>query len=157
MAITAREVIERLRDKLVSREIGVGRVDKITAGDMDTEVNGIASVIMVTLDVAKRAIDKGLNMVITHESTYFNHWDNTAQFQDDATYRFKRDFFEKNNMVVLHLHDAVHLGSPDIILQGLIKEMNWRSNLVPGVYNTFEFPSMTLAEFAKNMAEKLDI
>lgn len=157
MAITAREIIERMRDKLGSEQIGVGRIDKITAGSMDTEVKGIASVIMVTLDAAKRAIDKGLNMVITHESTYFSHQDNTAQFQNDATYKFKRDFFEKNNMIVLHLHDALHIGSPDGILKGLIQEMEWENNLNPQGRNAFTFPSIPLAEFAQNMAKKLDI
>ena len=101
MAVTAREIIERMREKLGSQEIGVGRIDKITAGNMDMEVTGVASVIMVTLDVAKRAIDKGLNMVITHESTFFSHQDNVAPFVNDYVYKYKKDFFEKNNMDVL--------------------------------------------------------
>ncbi|MBN2588832.1 MAG: Nif3-like dinuclear metal center hexameric protein [Sedimentisphaerales bacterium] len=95
MTITARQIIERMREKLGSEQIGVGRIDKITAGNMDMEVTGVASCIMVTLDVAKRAIDKGLNMIITHESTFFSHQDNTAPFQNDEVYKYKRDFFEK--------------------------------------------------------------
>lgn len=157
MAITAREVIERLRTKLGSQAIGGAGIDKITAGNMDMEVKGIAATIIVTLDVAKRAIDKGLNMVISHESTFFNHRDNTAQLQDDETYKFKRDFFEKNKMIVLHLHDGLHMGSPDGILKGLIKEMGWESNLNPQGRNAFTFPSIPLAEFAQSIAKKLDI
>lgn len=158
MAITAKEVIERMRVKLGSEQIGVGRIDKITAGSMETEVMGIASVIMVTLDVAKRAIDKGLNMIITHESTFFSHQDNTAPFQNDEVYKYKRDFFEKNKMVVLHLHDALHVGMPDAIQQSLIKVMGWENNLKPDAgRNFFELTPISLAKLAQNIAEKFNI
>ena len=47
---------------------------------------------MATFDVLKRAAKSNRNFVITHEPTFYNHQDQTAAFEQDATYQAKQRF-----------------------------------------------------------------
>ena len=49
--------------------------DTFKMGDPYTPVNGVASCFMPTFDVIKRAHEKGLNFVITHEPTIWTDTD----------------------------------------------------------------------------------
>ena len=51
-------------------------VDTFKAGDPSTEVRGIAVGWMSYIWALQRALDLGCNVFITHEPTYYNHWDN---------------------------------------------------------------------------------
>src|SRR5580704_932801 len=64
-------------------------VDTIKSGSADTTVKGIATTMMATFDVVKRAAADGLNMVITHEPTFYSHEDKTDVLKDDLVYRQK--------------------------------------------------------------------
>src|SRR5689334_9723835 len=89
--ITAGEVIARIKSN-----VGIPwreqTVDNIIAGSAGTPVHGIATTMMATLDVMKRASAAGKNMVITHEPTFYSHQDNIDQLKDDPVYRFKTEF-----------------------------------------------------------------
>src|SRR5437879_1471559 len=90
-ALTAGMVVDRIK-------AGVGipwrqqTVDNIVAGSADTPVKGIATTMMATLDVCKRANAAGKNMIVTHESTFFSHQDTIDQLTHDETYLYKHDF-----------------------------------------------------------------
>src|SRR5262247_2223397 len=93
--LTAGQVIDRIK-----AQVGIPwraqTVDNIIAGMADTPVKGIATTMMATLDVVRRAAASGKNMVITHESTFFSHQDRTDELLQDPTYQFKLDFLNKN-------------------------------------------------------------
>src|SRR3954447_18231774 len=69
--LTAAQVIDRIK-----ANVGVPwrqqTVDNIIAGSPDTTVDGIATTMIATLDVLKRATAARKNLVITHESTFFS-------------------------------------------------------------------------------------
>src|SRR2546423_14049955 len=81
-AVTAGQVIDRIK-----ANVGVPwrqqTVDNIIAGSADTRVKGIATPMMATLDVIKRASAAGKNMVITPEPTFYSHQDNVEALQQD--------------------------------------------------------------------------
>ena len=54
-------------------EKGYGRY--VQSGEPDAAVTGIAVTMMATMDVLQRASTKGLNLVITHEPTFYAHLD----------------------------------------------------------------------------------
>jgi putative NIF3 family GTP cyclohydrolase 1 type 2 len=132
-------------------------VDNIIAGTSETPVKGIATTMMATLDVIQRAAASGKNMVITHESTFFSHQDQTEQFQQDPTYKFKLDFLNRNNMVVFHFHDHWHRRNPDGINAGMAQELGWEKNADPENPRIYNFPGTPLAQFAREMETKLKI
>src|ERR1700720_962390 len=63
----------------------------IKSGRASTTVKGIATTMMATFDVVKRAAADGLNMVITHEPTFYSHEDKTDDLKDDPVYRQKQE------------------------------------------------------------------
>jgi putative NIF3 family GTP cyclohydrolase 1 type 2 len=154
--LTAGQVIDRIKDN-VGIPWRAQTVDNIIAGAAETPVKGIATTMMATLDVVRRAAASGKNMVITHESTFFSHQDRTEELLQDPTYQFKLDFLNKNNMVVFHFHDHWHGRRPDGIATGMIRELGWEKNADPQNPRMFTFPETPLARFAKEMETKLKI
>jgi hypothetical protein len=74
--LTAQQVIDRIK-----AHVGVPwtlpTVDTFKAGDANTPVTGIAMTMMATFDVLQRAAREGKNLVITHEPTFYDHFDST--------------------------------------------------------------------------------
>src|SRR5215475_4317572 len=154
--ITAGQVIDRIKAN-VGIPWQAQTVDNIIAGTAETPVKGIATTMMATLDVVQRASASGKNMVITHESTFFSHQDQTDQLLQDPTYKFKLDFLNRNNMVVFHFHDHWHRRNQDGINAGMAKELGWEKNADPENLRIYTFPAKPLSQFAKEMETKLKI
>jgi putative NIF3 family GTP cyclohydrolase 1 type 2 len=156
--LTARQVIDRILDK-VAVPTRPQTVDNIIAGDPSTPVRGVASTMMATLDVLQRAAAANLNLVITHEPTFYNHQDKTDALVHDATYKFKRDFIRAHNMVIFHFHDHWHDRRPDGIAEGMSRELGWEKNVLDVVDpREFIFPDTPLlARFAAGIASRLNI
>ncbi len=154
--LTAGQVIDRIK-----LNVGIPwrdqTVDNIIAGTAVMPIKGIATTMMATLAVVQRAAAIGMNMIITHESTFFSHQDRTEQILQDPTYQFKLDFLNKHNMVVFHFHDHWHGRRPDGIATGMIRELGWEKNADPQNPRTFTFPGIPLARFAKDMETRLKI
>jgi putative NIF3 family GTP cyclohydrolase 1 type 2 len=155
-AVTAQQIVDRIK-----ANVGIPwmttTVDNIVGGSPDVAVKGIATTMMATLDVVKRAAAAGKNMVITHESTFFSHQDKIDDFREDATYRFKNDFIQKNQMAVFHFHDHWHRRSPDGIATGMAREMGWEQYLIPTSPREFVFPEQSLEQLAQNLQTRLKI
>lgn len=155
-ALNAGQVIDRIK-----ANVGIPwrnqTVDNIIAGTAETPVKGIATTMMATLDVVQRAAANGKNMIITHESTFFSHQDQTDQIKQDPTYLFKLDFLKKHDMIVFHFHDHWHGRRPDGIATGMARELGWEKNADPQNPRMFTFPVTPLARFAGDMETKLKI
>jgi len=155
--LTAGQVLDRIK-----AQVGIPwraqTVDNLIVGTAETPVKGIATTMMATLEVVKRAAAAGKNMVITHESTFFSHQDRVDQFQKDATYLHKLDFLKKNNMVVFHFHDHLHGLKPmDGVAKGMMRELGWEKNNDPQNFRQYTFPGVPLAKLAKEMQTRLKI
>lgn len=153
--LTAGEVIDRIK-----ANVGIPwrqtTVDNIIAGTAETPVKGIATMMMATLDMVRRAAAAGKNMVITHESTFFSHHDATTGYLNDPTYLYKLDFLNKNNMVVFHFHDHWHGHRPDGINAGMARQMGWENNADPQNPRLYVFPAMPLARLAEDIQKRLN-
>lgn len=149
-ALTAREVIERIKDQLTV-EWQPGGVDTIKAGSGDQEVTGIVTTFMATLDVLKRAHAQGANLVITHEPTFYNHLDDQTYFLDDPVFQAKMDFIREHDMVVWRFHDYWHMTEPDGIFVGVVRAFEWESYR-EGDQQIFEIPATTLGQLAQQLS-----
>ncbi len=155
--LTAGQVIDRIKAN-VGIPWRAQTVDNIIAGTVDTPVKGIATTMMATLDVVKRAAATGKNMVITHESTFFSHQDRVDQFLKDETYLHKLDFLNQNKMVVFHFHDHLHGLKPmDGVAKGMIRELGWEKYNDPQNFRQYNFPGIPLAKLARELQTKLNI
>lgn len=124
-AITAGEVLSRIKNNITTdwRE---ETVDTFKGGGPHMEVGGIATTFMATLEVLKKAKAQGLNMVITHEPTFYNHFDETQTMAGDSVLQAKQDFISDNEMIVFRFHDHIHQTTPDGIYMGVVEELGWK-------------------------------
>ena len=153
-SLTAGEVVERIR-----RGVGIPwqaeTVDRIVAGAPATRVTGIATTMMATQKVLQRAASSGLNMVVTHEPTFYSHFDTVQELADDATYRHKRDFIAANDMVVFRFHDHWHAMSPDGVAVGMARALGWEKHADPSRPGEFVLPRQPLEHIADVLARRL--
>jgi len=153
--LTAGEVIGRVRSHLGIPWNDKTYRDTIKIGGPDIKVKGIASTFMSNLDVLQRAQAAGLNMVITHEPTFWSDADLIEPVARDPLYRFKLDFANRNNMVVWRIHDHWHARKPDGIFEGWNRALGWEKYLVPGDARRWVIPPTTLGAAARHVATSL--
>lgn len=133
-------------------------VDGFLAGDPDTPVRGVAVTMMATLDVLRRAAAHGLDLVVTHEPLYFDHFgasDDTLAAEADPVFAAKSAFVAEHGLVVLHLHDAWHDRQPDGILTGVARALGWLDDERPGDRGVYDLPPTTLGALAAHVASTL--
>jgi putative NIF3 family GTP cyclohydrolase 1 type 2 len=154
--LSAREVIAAIQQH-VGAPWQKETVDTFKAGSPDTPVTGIAVTMMATLDVLQRASAHGLNLVITHEPTFYNHLD-TPEGMDpnDPVWAEKRAFIEKHGMVIWRFHDHWHMRKPDGIEAGMIHALRWENFQNTENPYLFTLPETTLQTLAADVAKRLD-
>jgi len=126
--ITVGSVLSRIREK-----IGIPwrekTVDNPLTGSPDTTVRGIATTMMATLDVVQRSVALGRNLIVTHETPFYLHQDQTDDIKNDPVLQFKLDYCKKHDVAIFHFHDHWHAFHPDGIAQGMINQLGWQSHL----------------------------
>lgn len=131
-------------------------VDNLKSGSLDDEVTGIATTFMATVDVMKKAHAQGINMIITHEPTFYNHFDNLTPLKNDPVQEAKLKLIEEYGLIVFRYHDHMHATSPDGINQGWIDDLGWEAlgNSAEMVFDIEDVPlsslSHTLSEHFKS-------
>ena len=134
---TAREVIAEIQ-KQVGVEWHADQVSTFKAGNPDTPVTGIAITMMATMDVLQRASAKGLNLVITHEPTFYDRSRHARRnVGERSCLGGERAFIEKHGMVVWRFHDHWHLRHPDGIEVGTVHALGWEKFQSP--HDPFHF------------------
>lgn len=151
-APTARQIVG-----MIQKEVGVPwadqTVDAFKAGDPDTPVTGIVCSFMATMDVLYKAVAHNCNMIITHEPIFYNHLDETSQFDHDPVVDAKKKYIADHKLVIWRFHDHFHRMKPDGILTGMIRKLDWEA------YQTddpliFKLPEMTVRELAVTLKNK---
>ncbi|WP_242083866.1 Nif3-like dinuclear metal center hexameric protein [Aestuariivivens sediminis] len=149
-ANSAKQLIETIIKNTGSAPVP-NTVDVIKEGDPETQVKGIITCMFATMEVLKKAVNKNCNFIIVHEPLYYNHLDNTEQFQNDSVYLEKKKFIDDHNLVVWRFHDYIHRIQPDGIISGMIEKLGWENNKVKGNPYTFSFPPNSLTQLLKNL------
>lgn len=153
-----RQVVETIKTACGSPELEK-TCDLLIFGDWNDEVNGIVTTFMATVDVIKKTIDKGANMIITHEPTYFTSWEmeNTRWIQEDEIYQKKRELIEENEIINWRFHDHMHMHDPDLIFVGMERELGWEDFKEPQRKHVYEIPRTTVIELTQSMSAKLGV
>jgi putative NIF3 family GTP cyclohydrolase 1 type 2 len=155
MAITAGEILARMKKNLgVPWQENSAR-DTYKAGGPATEVTGIATTVMSTFDQVKRAHAQGLNFILTHETTYWNDRDIVTNLADDPIYKIKSEFCAKNNIVIHRFHDNLHAMRPDFNFQALARDTGWAKYQNGSNPRRFTLPETTLGALAADVAKRL--
>ena len=154
--VTARDVVERIK-----RNAGVPwtepTVDTYKDGDSTTRVTGIAVTMMATFDVLRRAQARGANLVITHEPTFYDHFDKLEPLESehDAVTAAKRAFIREHRMVVVRMHDHWHRRRPEPMSTNLARVLGWERYRSVESEFLYRLPETTLAGLAATIRRQL--
>jgi len=150
---TAASVID-----LILRNTGVPvllkTVDVIKEGNPETPVKGIVTSMFATMEVMKKAVEMNCNLIVVHEPLYYNHPDDTIQFQNDQVFLEKQRYIKEHGLVIWRFHDHIHMMKPDGIGTGMIEKLGWKNYIVNGSVNKFVLPETTLNELLKYLKLK---
>jgi putative NIF3 family GTP cyclohydrolase 1 type 2 len=147
--MTAHEVVELIKKNSTRPWNERSTRDTFKAGNPHVTVKGIATTMMTTFDMLKRANAAGLNMVITHEDTFWNDPDDTKGLTENRLYKLKTEYIQDNGMVVWRDHDNMHASTPDYTVVGEFRSAGLKggehASMRPGVIT---IPETTLGELA---------
>lgn len=154
----AREVREFLLNQAdwVDRE---KTVDTFKHGDPDVEVRSIAVTWMLTMEAIAEAERLGVDLVVTHEPTFYSHHDDLSLVALGPLYRAKRKRLEAAGFTVLRIHDTwdpwPEIGVGDALATCLELTEIDRRDRYRRVYATRE--PMRLAAFAAFVRDRLSM
>lgn len=154
MSLTIQQAI----DKLIADVPGAPfaeTVDTIKIGDASRPLKSAAITFLATTSVIQKAAQIGVDLLITHEPTFYNHLDKTDWLADQPVYAAKRQLLEQSNLVVWRFHDYLHSIQPDRTLVGLIQTLGWREYALPDSPFVCRIPPLTLADLQQLVKDKL--
>jgi putative NIF3 family GTP cyclohydrolase 1 type 2 len=131
--------------------------DLLMAGNWQSEVTGIATTFMATVDVIKAAALMGANLILTHEPTYFTGWDKTDWLQDDPVYLEKMKLIRESKVNIWRFHDHMHMTNPDLVYVGLLKELGWETYQDPSDKHCFIIPQTNVRDLSAFLKQKLQV
>lgn len=154
--MNVREITEKVLSLNGERRIDP-TVDKLYEGEWDSEVTGVVTTFMATVDVVRETIRSGANFIITHEPTYFNGHDRLDWLLKDEVYHRKQTLINDHRLAVWRYHDHAHLGNGDIIYDGLLEQLGWRPYLVEGRPDphVYVIPPTSVGQLVDFFKEKL--
>lgn len=129
--LTAQSAIDRIL-AATGTEPPVNTVDTIKEGDPGTVVTGIATTFSPTMEVLRKAVADGDNLIVSHEPTFYNHLDERTLFVDDPVYKEKLAYIREHHLVIWRFHDTWHLRRPDGIAEGFVDQLGWKKYENPG-------------------------
>jgi putative NIF3 family GTP cyclohydrolase 1 type 2 len=156
--LTARAVIERIQ-----KNLGVAwrtdTVDTFKAGNPDGPVRGIATTVMATYSVLDRAAAAGLNLIVSHEPTFYSHTDETTDLAADPLVGRKQALVAQHGLIVWRFHDHWHMRRPEPMSFALAQRLGWErfpATSASGL-RMYTMNEMNLAAAAKHVAERLKV
>jgi putative NIF3 family GTP cyclohydrolase 1 type 2 len=167
--LTAEAVVRRIQTALGGEWPSPGP-DGLKAGDPSTLVRGIATTAMATMDVLKRAVQANSNLILTYEPTFYSRTEtgtdsgtgsgNSTVSGADPVVKGKREFIEKNGLVVFRLCDHWQARKENDMVTGLAGALGWSSRAVRNQANgggLYEIPAATIQQTVALIRGKLNL
>jgi putative NIF3 family GTP cyclohydrolase 1 type 2 len=153
--ITAQQLVDKITKIMGPAWNSASYRDTFKMGDPSTPVNAVAACFMSTFDVIKRAHEKGLNFVITHEPTMWTDQDFLPPVQNDPLFKLKLEYVNDNKMIVWRTHDSWHKMLPEPMTTAQNKKLGWDKYAKPDNPRMYNFPSRPLRTVVTEVAELL--
>jgi len=145
-------------------------VDRIIIGDPQTKVKKIGTCWMPYWETCKKAVDSGVNVLVTHEPTFYTHWDldekqgdyyNSPEFTKTKYLELvdkKKKWIYDNGLVIIRNHDTMDalkdVGIPFALGQFLGFT---NTNIIASrtYYNVYKIKTQLAKKVAGTIAQKL--
>lgn len=145
-------------------------VDRIIIGDANTKVKKIGTCWMPYWETCKKAVESGVNVLVTHEPTFYTHWDldekngdyyRSPEFTKTQYLELvdkKKKWINENGLVIIRNHDTMdalkEVGIPFALGQ-FLGFSNAEIIASRTYYNVYKIKSQPAENVAKNIAQKL--
>ena len=154
--------IQAVMDEVENHLVGIKlekTVDTLKSGDAGDEVRGIAITFTASMNVLREAAKRNLNFIITHEPTYYHHYDDpaAAEVENDPVYHAKRKFIERHRLTIWRYHDALHRHKPDLINEGMLRRLQWENLRDPEDPRLVRLPEQSVRELAQHLKRRLAV
>ncbi len=165
---TAESISRRIQAALGGEWIA-GGLDGFKAGEPATVVKGIVTTAMATIDVLKRAVRSNANLVISYEPVFYGRSDGRANTgptaargpgginPDDPVLQAKKEFIEKNALVVFRLRDHWQARKQGDMVVGLAAALGWADLRVSASDALYEIPPASAQATVDWIRKKLNL
>ena len=163
------EVIEKMDEFHQPYTPGKSTRDKVLYGDPDQQCTGIAVTATANYDVLQKAVEQGVNLIISHEGITYNYEKsfNVDEVSNEVL-QAKLKYIRDNGLCIWRDHDHMHgNGGPmmkerlrnDMIFYGTMKELGWEKYCEsdPKKPLWFRIPEKTAEELAQELIEKWNL
>jgi putative NIF3 family GTP cyclohydrolase 1 type 2 len=169
--LTADTVVRRIQTALGGDWPATGP-DGFKAGEPSAAVKGIATTAMATLDVLKQAVKANANLVLTYEPTFYSRADGRAPANpppggrgpgpggfgaDDPVVKAKREFIEKNGLVVFRLRDHWQARKENDMVTALAGALGWSAHRVKSDDVLYDIPPASAEATVALIRRKLNL
>jgi len=155
-SITVQRIIDKLIEPAGPLEDGE-TVDTLKAGRPDAGVRKVAVAMTATYAIIQAAAEAGVDLLVVHEPTYYNHTDDTAWLAGDRVFEAKRKLIEDSGIAIFRFHDYMHACTPDPIVRGVLRQMGWLEYAEPDNPSMLSLPPSTIGAIASELKRKLGI
>jgi putative NIF3 family GTP cyclohydrolase 1 type 2 len=145
-------------------------VDRFIIGDPQTSVKKIGTCWMSDWKTCRKAVESGVNVLVTHEPTFYTHWDldeKEGDYYSSPEYtknlylqqvEKKKKWINENGLVIIRNHDTLDAlrdtGIP-FALGNFLGFSNSEIIASRTYYNVYRLDSQKAEIFAKKIAAKL--
>jgi putative NIF3 family GTP cyclohydrolase 1 type 2 len=155
--LTVKQVIDIILKEIANAPFAT-TVDQLRSGSMDREVTGIVTTMFPTIKVIEDTAKAGANLIIAHETPFYNNQDETDWLQQDDAYRYKLDLINKYKIAIWRFHDYWHAHKPDGIIMGNLIKFGWEKYYDANSPRMITLPKpMALKSIVALAKERLDI
>jgi len=145
-------------------------VDRFIIGNPDTAISKIGTCWMSDWKTCRKAVDAGVNVLITHEPTFYTHWDLDEKAGDyfsspEYTKQLylqqvekKKKWINENGLVIIRNHDTMDALKDKGIPFALGSFLGFSNEDIIAsrtYYNVYKVSRQTAAGFAKKVAASL--
>jgi putative NIF3 family GTP cyclohydrolase 1 type 2 len=154
--LTAQQVVDRIQANLGAPWRDT-TIDGFKAGDPATVVTGVATTVMATLDVLRRAAAAGQNLVITQEPTFYSANDDPGNRTADPVYLAKKAFLDQQRLVVWRFSDHWNGRRSNEAATALAATLGWSGNRLPDAEQIYRLPETTLGALVAQVRDRLAV
>lgn len=133
--------------------------DTLKWGNPEKILQKVAVTCIATAEVITRAQEWGADLLITHEPTFFDHWEQIEA--EDPVVVKKRKLLEQSDMAIYRYHDGIHLAEPDGIAEGELHFLgvkgSYTERLSLGINRFLLEDPMSAGELKELMEERLGL
>lgn len=152
--LTAAELTARVREK-----VGVAwrtpSVDGFKAGSPEALVTGIATTVVATVDVLRRAAAAGHNLVIAQEPTFYSAGEDGGTAASDPVFAAKKALVEERHLVIWRFSDHWNARRPNESVASLANALGWSAYRQADADGVYRIPEIRLDALLQHVRTRL--